>query len=136
MSEISQPVPTTDHTFQVYYSKADRQIRWKFDGADDIDTCKVHTSDSIAFSIQPEADDSGGAVVQSVLLSGSQSDQTKGAPFEEGALIDLSQTMMLKVGTSTGLWGFSIAFTVAHADSTTSFYFVPDPELQVGSIRA
>jgi len=136
MSDVSQAVAPTDHTFQVYYSKADRQIRWKFDGADDIETCKVYTSDSIAFSIQPEAHDGGGTLVQSVLLSGSQSDKTKGAPFEEGALIDLSKTMNLKVGTSTGLWGFSIAFTVAHGDSSTSFYFVPDPELQVGSIRA
>lgn len=136
MSDTSQAVSTTDHTFEVYYSKADRQIRWVFDGADDIDTCKVYTGDNMAFSFQPEADDSGGALVQSMLLSGAQSDKTKGAPFEEGGLIDLSKTQTLKVGAATGLWGFSIAFTIAHGDSSTSFYFVPDPELQVGSIRA
>jgi len=136
MSDTSQAVPKADHAFQVYFSKADRQIRWTFDGANDVETCKVFVSDSIDFSIQPEAGDPDETVVQSVLLSGGQSDKTKGAPFEEGALIDLSKTKKLKVGNLTGLWGFSIAFTVGHVDGTTSFYFVPDPELQVGSVRA
>ena len=105
MSDTSQAVPKADHAFQVYFSKADRQIRWTFDGANDVETCKVFVSDSIDFSIQPEAGDPDETVVQSVLLSGGQSDKTKGAPFEEGALIDLSKTKKLKVGNLAGLWG-------------------------------
>jgi hypothetical protein len=37
------------------------------------------------------------------------------------------------VGNADGLWCFSIAFTARNADATTSFYYLPDPEVQVGS---
>ena len=48
--------------------------------------------------------------------------------------IDLIKTgFRLPIGKAAGLWGYMIAFSVIENDVST-FYCLPDPELQVGSI--
>jgi len=124
----------TSHNFNVYFSPDGREVRWAFDGANDGATCKVHVNDEIVFSFQPETGFTG-TLDQCVLITGNEQQSESGSPFGTGKMVSLKNNDKLHVGGQKGTWGFSISFSVTHTDGTTGFYFVPDPELQVGSIR-
>ena len=48
--------------------------------------------------------------------------------------IDVLKHAKLTVADNvSGTWGFTVSFTVQNKDGTSDFFYVPDPELQVGS---
>lgn len=72
-------------------------------------------------------------VTSSILLAGPKKSKLPKSPFDSDTNpIDLVANPKLTIDSTNGLWGFTVSFTVEDQD-TTSFYYLPDPELQVGS---
>lgn len=72
-------------------------------------------------------------VTSSILIAGPKQARIPESPFDADAKqIDLVQQPSLTIDNTNGVWGFSVSFAVQEQDAT-SFYYLPDPELQVGS---
>lgn len=72
-------------------------------------------------------------VISSILLAGPKQSELPQSPFDaDSSPIDLVANPKLTIDSTVGIWGFSVAFTVEYKNST-SFYYLPDPELEVGS---
>lgn len=115
----------TGHSITVICEKGKDIARWSTNGGTP-GVIKAHKGDTVSFTI-----DAPGTIVQATLLSGPRGQGSRG-PLFGASPIDLMKKAPLKVGDSTGRWGFAIVIE-AQQDGISSFYFLPDPELEVGS---
>jgi hypothetical protein len=115
----------TGHSITVVCEKGSNIARWSSNGSDPA-VVKAQKGDTVSFTI-----DAPGTVVQATLMSGPRALGSKG-PLFGGNPIDLMKKQPLSVGNSVGRWGFAIAIETQQ-DGISSFYFLPDPELEVGS---
>lgn len=121
-------MPSTYQLTVTYTEGQEVVTRWDFNNQGMPERCVVQHGDKIAFRF-----DGPGDVAECVLLAGALRNGQGSSPFNEGNRINLKGNSTLTVGNADGLWGFSIAFTARNADATSSFYYLPDPEVQVGS---
>jgi hypothetical protein len=118
----------TTHELKISFTQGRELAQWAFDDCCGEKCCKVKEGDKIHFRF-----DGAGDVGECVVLCGQMQDGLPSSPFAEGNRIDLKKNSTVTVRDQKGLWGFSIAFTARNADATTSFYYVPDPEVEVSS---
>ena len=124
----------TQQTYQllITYVEGQTLATWSLDGVqrDDGDQFQVQPGDKIAFQF-----DGPGDIAECVLISGQMSSKSHGSsPFTEGNRINLRANSTVNVGQQQGLWGFTVSFSAYNGDGTSSFYYLPDPELQVGTL--
>ncbi|MBW8896740.1 MAG: hypothetical protein JF619_01165 [Massilia sp.] len=104
---------------------------WSLDGLlrKNDDTFFVEPGDKVAFVF-----DGPGDLAECVLISGQMESRSHGSsPFTEGNRINLKANSTLTVGKAEGTWGFTVSFSAHGGDGTTAFYYLPDPEMEVGS---
>jgi hypothetical protein len=120
---------STTYQLTVTYTQGQEIVSdWHFNDQAKPTCCQVQKGDKIAFRFEGPGD-----IAECVLLAGAQKSGQGSSPFNEGNRINLKGNSTLNVGNADGLWCFSIAFTARNGDATTSFYYLPDPEVQVGS---
>ncbi len=117
---------STTYELEITYTYGRELASWNFNHEGVKHCCEVEEGDVIHVTFNGPGD-----VAERVMLCGQMEVDKKTSPFVEGNQIDLRKTSTLQVGQQDGKWGFSIAFTARNADATTSFYYVPDPELIV-----
>jgi hypothetical protein len=104
---------------------------WSLDGllrAND-DTFFVEPGDKVAFVFDGPDD-----LAECVLISGQMESRCHGSsPFTEGNRVNLKANSTLTVGKAPGTWGFTVSFSTRAGDGTSAFYYLPDPEMEVGS---
>jgi hypothetical protein len=112
----------------ITYTLDHELAKWSYN--DDIggDCCEAQVGDLIDVLF-----DGPGDVSQGVMLCGQMGVEKISSPFIQGNQIDLGRTPTLQVGQNAGRWGFSVAFSARNEDGTTSFYYVPDPEIIIKS---
>ena len=115
----------TGHSITVICEKGNDIASWSTNGGNP-GVIKAQKGDTVSFTI-----DAPGTIVQATLLSGPREQKCSG-PLFGGNPIDLMKKVPLKVGDSVGRWGFAIVIE-AQQDGISNFYFLPDPELEVGS---
>ena len=124
---MSSPTP---YTFEIIYGVNAPDATWLFDDQLGVETCKVNPGDQILFTFSGP-----GIVTQAAVLTGQLQFEPALWPFKgAGGDASVMPKTVLTVGPSLGLWVMCVAFAVLFTDGATKFYFVPDPELQVGSI--
>lgn len=98
---------------------------------DGVPTSKMtaQPGDTLAFSFVGPKDVTT-TLSDAVLFSGPSQHCSEPSPFRSSQ-IQLTKHPKVLV-ENDGLWGFAIAFTLTQG-STSTFYFLPDPELEVGS---
>lgn len=119
------------HQLTVSYVQGQTLATWSLDGVqrEDGDVFQAQPGDKVAFTF-----DGPGDVAECVLISGRMQNSCHGnSPFLEGNRVNLRTHSTLTVATNLGLWGFSVSFSAHNGDGTTAFYYLPDPELQVGT---
>ena len=114
------------YQLKVSFTQGQQIATWNFDDRGERPCCHVEEGDRIQFSF-----DGPGDIGECIALCGQMQDGLASSPFVEGNRIDLKKTSTLTAAPHAGRWGFSIAFTARNADATSSFYFVPDPEVEV-----
>jgi hypothetical protein len=115
----------------ITYVEGQTLATWKLDGVpqDDGDSFSAQPGDKIAFQFEGPGD-----IAECVLISGQMVDTCRSkSPFTEGNRINLKAHSTLTVASEYGVWGFTVSFSVHNSDGTSSFYFLPDPEMEVGS---
>ena len=98
------------------------------------DRIKANPGDQLSFEYNgPDT------VIEVVVMVGPLvPDCSSPSPFDAPSPVHIKpyQTLRIKADAK-GVWGFSIAFrTQSETTGASAFYFVPDPELAVGSIGA
>ena len=119
------------HELTITYVQGQTDATWSLDGAplQDGDAFQAQPGDKIAFLF-----DGPGDIAECVLISGQmQSTCHSSSPFVEGNRINLKSHSTLTVGQQFGAWGFTVSFSAHNGDGTTAFYYLPDPEMVVGS---
>lgn len=119
------------HQLTVTYVAGQTIATWSLDGLlrTNDDTFFVEPGDKIAFRF-----DGPGDLAECVLISGQMESRCHGSsPFTEGNRINLKANSTLTVGKAEGTWGFTVSFSAHAGDGTTAFYYLPDPEMEVGS---
>jgi len=119
--------PTT-HEFKITFTQGRELAQWSFDGNLDANCCKVYEDDKIHFVFEGPGD-----VAECVVLCGQMASGLPASPFKEGNRINLKTSSTVTAVNQKGAWGFSVAFTARNDDATTSFYYVPDPEIEVSN---
>jgi len=77
--------------------------------------------------------DGPGTLSSAILLTGPRDATTLPAsPFVGGSQLNIAPDYPLAPSGVFGLWGFAISFTTT-SDGVTNFWYLPDPELEVGS---
>ncbi len=115
----------TGHSITVVCEEGKDLASWSTDGKTP-PVIKAQKGDLITFNFEVP-----GTLVQATLLSGPRKKSTTASLFGSNP-IDVTKKQTLKVGNSNGHWGFAIAIE-AEQDGVSNFYFLPDPELEVGS---
>lgn len=116
-----------NHQIEIIYDANNPQATWapRPKGSNQIPAEK---GDTISFTFTgPDT------VTDAVMLTGPRKENANRSPFGGGTQINIVPDSEYKIDKAKGLWGFAIAFTTTGADGTVSFYFLPDPELEVGS---
>ncbi|UVW27241.1 hypothetical protein [Massilia sp. H6] len=116
-----------NHEINVIYQAGQPQATWtpRPQGTDRI---QANVNDTISFVFDgPET------LTNAVMMSGPRKKGEDGSPFDGGNQINIVPGTPYTIDKNAGLWGFSIAFTTVNADGVSNFYFLPDPELEVGS---
>ena len=119
------------HQLTVSYVAGQTIATWSLDGlpGTNDDTFFVEPGDKISFVF-----DGPGDLAECVLISGQMESRCHGSsPFTEGNRISLKANSTLTVGKAQGTWGFTVSFSAHAGDGTTAFYYLPDPEMEVGS---
>jgi hypothetical protein len=119
------------HQLTVTYVQGQTIATWSLDGVQqpDGDSFPAQPGDKVAFQFEGPGD-----IAECVLLSGQMQSRCHGSsPFVEGNRINLKAHSTLTVGQQFGVWGFTVSFSAYNGDGTSSFYYLPDPELQVDS---
>jgi hypothetical protein len=119
------------HQLTINYVQGQTLATWSLDGVqrEDGDQFQAQPGDKVAFQFNGPGD-----VAECVLISGQMQSSCHGSsPFSEGNRVNLKAHSTLTVGANLGMWGFSVSFSAYTGDGTTTFYYLPDPELQVGT---
>ena len=120
------------HHLLVTYVKGETTATWSLDGAphQDGDPFKVQPGDKVEFQFSGPDD-----IAECVLISGQMDSRSHGSsPFTEGNRINLKAHSTVNVGQQQGVWGFTVSFSTRNGDGTSSFYYLPDPEMDVGTL--
>lgn len=121
----------TTHQLTVTFTQDQTLATWSLDGSPDKDRFAVLPGDKVSVDFDGPNDEN---ITECVLISGQlQSHCRNNSPFTAGNRINLKSHPTITVGQEMGLWGFTISFSVYNGDGTSSFYFLPDPEMQVGT---
>ena len=124
-------MPQPTHQLVVTYIKGQTTATWSLDGVqhEDGDLFQVQPGDKVAFQFNGPDD-----IAECVLISGQMETRCHGnSPFTEGNRINLKANSTVNVGQQQGVWGFTVSFSTCSSDGTSSFYYLPDPEMQVGT---
>lgn len=114
-----------NHNVQINFVADNPQATWLDEqGSDRIN---AGMGDTITFTFNGP-----GKVGDALMMSGPRRKGTTGSPFEGGGQINIEPGATYSIDKEKGLWGFSIMFKVCQ-DDVDKFYFLPDPELEVGS---
>lgn len=115
----------------VTYVQGQTLATWSLDGVqhEDGDVIQVTPGDKITFQFSGPGD-----IAECVLITGQmQSTCHSSSPFTEGNRINLKANSTVTVGKALGTWAFTISFSAHNGDGTTAFFYLPDPEMEVGS---
>jgi len=118
------------HQLTVTYVQGQVLAIWSLDGTQqqDGDVFRAEPGDKVAFQF-----DGPGDIAECVLISGQMQSGCGSSPFTEGNRINLKAHSTLTVSPQIGVWGFTVSFSAHDEDGTTAFYYLPDPEMEVGS---
>lgn len=125
-------MPQATYQLQIIYVEGQTLATWKLNGVpqQDGDEFKVQPGDKVEFQF-----DGPGDIAECVLISGPTDGRAHGSsPFTEGNRINLKAHSTLNVGQQQGVWGFTVSFSTYNGDGTSAFYYLPDPEMQVGTL--
>nr|WP_314543069.1 hypothetical protein [uncultured Massilia sp.] len=114
------------YTLKITYTLGQELATWSYNNVDSQECCGAHPGDLVDVIF-----DGPGDVNQAVMLCGQMGTEKISSPFIQGNQIDVTRTPTLQVGQNLGRWGFSLAFSARNADGTSSFYYVPDPEIVI-----
>ena len=116
-----------NHEIRVIYDAGNPQASWepRPEGSDRIQAMK---DDTISFKFMGPA-----TLTDAVMMTGPRRKQAERSPFAGGNQINIEPGAKYTIDQQSGLWGFSLTFTTIDADGISNFYFLPDPELEVGS---
>lgn len=116
-----------NYQIDISYSADSSIATWKVDGEQPTPIF-ITGSDTVSFHF-----DGPGALSSAILLTGPRDTATSApSPFMGGSQINITPDYPLAPAGVLGLWGFAVSFTTV-TDGVTSFWFLPDPELEVGS---
>ena len=116
-----------NHEIRVKYDAGNPQASWapRPQGTDRI---QASMNDTISFKFEgPDP------LTDAVMMTGPRMKEAERSPFAGGNQINIEPGARYTIDKENGLWGFSVAFTTINADGISNFYFLPDPELEVGS---
>jgi hypothetical protein len=119
------------HQITVTYVQGQTLATWSLDGVQrqDGDVFQAQPGDKVSFQFEGPGD-----IAECVLISGQMQSSCHGSsPFTEGNRINLKANSTLNIGKSEGAWGFTVSFSAHNGDGTTAFYYLPDPEVIIGS---
>ncbi|GAA4655323.1 hypothetical protein GCM10025794_14260 [Massilia kyonggiensis] len=120
------------HQLVVTYVPGQTLATWSLDGVqhEDGDQFQVQPGDKVSFQFDGPSD-----IAECVLICGQMASRCHGSsPFTEGNRVNLKANSTVTVGKSLGVWGFTVSFSTHNGDGTSSFYYLPDPEMQVGTM--
>jgi hypothetical protein len=93
------------------------------------DSFSAQPGDKVSFLFNGPGD-----MAECVLISGQMESGSHGSsPFTEGNRINLKANSTVNIGQVEGKWAFTISFSAHNGDGTTAFYYLPDPEIVIGS---
>jgi hypothetical protein len=120
------------HQLTVTYVQGQILATWSLNGTEqhDGDVFSAQPGDKVAFQFEGPGD-----IAECVLISGPMQSGCAPSPFVEGNRINLKAHSTLTASPQFGLWGFTVSFSAHNGDGTTAFYYLPDPEMEVGSHR-
>jgi len=119
------------HQITVTYVQGQTLATWSLNDepCQDDDSFPAQPGDKVTFQFEGPGD-----IAECVLISGQMESSCHGSsPFTEGNRINLKANSTVNIGKYTGTWGFTISFSAHNGDGTTTFYYLPDPEVIVGS---
>lgn len=120
-------------TFVIDYLDGDSQATSTWNGKR-AEILTAHPGEAIAISFKDFPQLAGAKVSQAMMLVNTQGRCSHASPFPQSSPIDLLKNPQLAIRPdANGTWGFSIAFVITNPNGTAGFYYVPDPELAVGS---
>jgi hypothetical protein len=114
-----------NYQIDISYDAESSNASWKLDGQQPTPIV-VSATDTVSFHF-----DGPGTLSSAILLTGPIAPDTPASPFRGGAQINIAPDYPLAISGALGLWGFAVSFTTTQ-DGISSFYFLPDPELEVG----
>jgi len=115
-----------NHHISILYTEGNPQANWS--STQQSDRILASKGDTLSFSF-----DGPDQLNDAVLLVGPRSRQAARSPFDDGNQINIEPEAEYTIDQAKGLWGFSVSFSTVDKDGISQFYFLPDPELQVGS---
>ena len=116
-----------NYQIDVSYDANSSTASWKLDGQQPTPIV-VTAHDTISFTF-----DGPGTLSSAILMTGPIASGTPSSPFLGGSQINIAPNYPLSITGGTGLWGFAVSFTTT-TDGISSFYYLPDPELEVGPL--
>ena len=115
-----------NHHIDIQYVAGNPQASWSLELQSD--RIRARKGDTVSFSFSgPDA------LSDAVMMAGPRRKEIARSPFEGGNQLNIAPDARYKIDQLEGLWGFSVAFTTIGTDGISQFYFLPDPELEVGS---
>ena len=117
-----------NHHISIIYKESNPQAHWSLN--EQSDRILASKGDTLSFSF-----DGPDQLNYAVLLVGPRSKQAARSPFDDGNQINIEPEAEYTIDQANGLWGFSVSFSTVDKNGISQFYFLPDPELQVGSHR-
>lgn len=121
-----------NHQIYINYMPGVPLAAWTLDGNPPPSTARINVSsgDTVEFGFAYPDN-----VTNAVLLTGPLSKNISQSPFRGGAQLNIysGATVPIETSETEAAWGFSVSFSVINGGKT-SMYFLPDPELEVGSI--
>jgi hypothetical protein len=119
-----------DYNIAIQFNPGNPMATWSIDGKVEA-LIKAEAGDTLTFDFRLP-DSPSLELASAMLFAGPRKPASEPSPFNS-TQIPLVQGSKVKVAND-GFWGFSIAFTTTNQQGTSGFYFLPDPELEVGSI--
>ena len=120
-----------NYQLTVTYVQGQTLATWSLDGVQHQDGEVIHVSPGDKITLVFSGP---GEIAECVMISGQmQSGAHSSSPFTEGNRINLKANSTVNVGKALGTWAFTVSFSAYNGDGTTSFFYLPDPEMEVGS---
>jgi len=119
----------SNYNITIQFNPGNPMATWSVDGKIEA-FISAQIGDTLAFNFEMP-DTPSVELASATLFAGPRKPATDISPFNK-TQIQIVQGSKVKV-EHDGFWGFSIAFTTVTQNGVSSFYFLPDPELEVGS---